>query len=106
MKASEKVVCIKDVRTRKGVLQVSKGTIHTVHSIFTCGCGNTGLDLGIASFQYAVCRCGMQHLTNTLIAPKHHFRPVDWEDCREELIEEAMVKKIEVEPIKTPEHEV
>lgn len=105
MKSLDQVVCIKDLFTKMGRLYVRKGTIHTVYSLFTCsGCGNIGLDLGMnAGLSLTRCRCGLRFHTPTLIMPKEHFRPVDWNDCRAELIDEAMKTKKEQIIIKQPE---
>jgi hypothetical protein len=102
MKRGDRVVCIKDYSTRAGRLLIKKGTIHLVVDIFRCSCGNWAYVFAYpADYETASCKCGMRHKTHGLfVVNKDHFVPVDWDDCRHELIYEAMqVKKEEFEII-------
>jgi len=67
MNKGDQVVCIKDVITTKGNIEVQKGTIHIVYGLFTCGCGNVGLDLGMQSSRasWTKCRCGKNYAQGT-----------------------------------------
>jgi len=110
MKTGDKVVCVQTVTTRRAkITGAVKGKIYEVKDILTCSCGNRGFYVGIdipanIDIFYSTCRCGKKYLTTRKWwHPERVFVPIIWNDCREELIEEVMETKIEVETIKEPQ---
>lgn len=104
MQKGDLVVCIIDYTSARGYKAAIKGKVYKVIGVFNCPCGNSAIDIGIETPRGVIMRapchaCGSKHLWPKIwYQPIKNFVPVDWDDCREELIEQVMKPKSEVEP--------
>jgi hypothetical protein len=106
MKPGDKVVCIHTNR-HDGMTAVLKGKIYTIINILHCSCGFIAYNVGIfdpSMIGYQTCRhCGRKHYTDNIwYQDARRFVSVQWDDCREELINEVLETKAET--IKEPQH--
>lgn len=106
MKPGDRVVCIKSVFTTMGRPGAVKGRIYTIEEIFTCPCGHWSVDIGLRSLPGVIKISGCRKCRFSFHTPIWYhrydvFRPLDWDDCRDELIEEILKQKEEL--IQTPE---
>jgi len=105
MIVGDKVVCIKTTISLKGNVGAVKGRLYFIRGIYKCTCGNYAFDVNINTPYDQIMRtqcfdCKAVHLWPEIwYQNKENFRPVVWDDCRVELINEALKEETEVEEL-------
>jgi len=108
MKVDDLVICIKTHVSYAGITGAIKGKIYRILGIYKCSCGHHCLDVGIpfpegfARIKTRCSKCYQRHYWyDTWYMPVTIFRTIDWEDCRDELIDELNehLEKPEIEKI-------
>lgn len=107
--SNREVVAIRTVGmvTKSGrmIEGIVTGRIYYVHNIMRCECGNIGYNVGIFHpFKTGKLRCGKcnrKFINSFWLFNSENFIPLQWDDVRNEIIQEAFVETAETARIQS-----